>query len=153
MQTAEYQEVSTLLDTLISPHLTTLALPAILLAVVTSWLLNGKVLPSLGDQGIALITPLVEETAKTLWAVALGASLVWTHLGFGLVEGLLEIKRRGIRGIAPGWLALVAHSLLGLLTAGIYGSRGLLAALAAAYLAHAAWNMVVVYCSVRQGKA
>ena len=79
--------------------------------------------------------------------------MAWTHLGFGLVEGLLEIKRRGTRGIAPGWLALVAHSLLGLLTWNIYRWQGLWLALAAAYLVHAAWNMVVVHYSVHKGKA
>lgn len=123
------------------------------MAAATSWLLNGKILPALGSRGIAFVTPLAEEVAKTLWAVAFGAALVWTHLGFGLLEGLLEIKRRGARGIAAGWTALVAHSLFGIITYSIYRSWGLLPALAAAYLVHATWNMAVVYFGGPKGTA
>ncbi len=147
-------EVLTLVDTLAMPNLT-LVLPATLLAGGTSWLLNGKIRTASGNQGKGLVflTPLIEEAAKSLWAVTLGASLVWTHLGFGLLEGALEIKRRGSRGIAAGWVALAAHSLFGIITYSVIRSWGLFPALAVAYLSHAAWNRVVIYYSDRQGTA
>ncbi|WP_003540681.1 type II CAAX prenyl endopeptidase Rce1 family protein [Desulfotomaculum nigrificans] len=128
----------------------TLSLLAALLASGASWVANGTVVPKTGSRGIAYLTPLLEETAKTLAAAALGAALLWTHVVFGLMEALLELRRRGVRGLPAGWSALAAHSLFGLITAWIYGRSGVLAALAAAYLAHAAWNMAVVAYAARK---
>ncbi|AEG58479.1 hypothetical protein [Desulforamulus ruminis] len=120
------------------------SLAAALLAAGLAWLANGLILPAAGNRGIALLTPLVEETVKTLTAVILETSILWTHVFFGLLEALVEIIRRGVAGLAPGCAALAAHSLFGLLTVWIYGQFGLVPSLALAYLAHAAWNGVVV---------
>ncbi len=120
------------------------SLAAALLAAGFAWLANGLILPAAGNRGIALLTPLVEETVKTLTAVILGASILWTHVFFGSVEAILEVVRRGSPGLVPGWTALAAHSLFGLFTVWVYGKIGLAPALVLAYLIHAAWNGAVV---------
>lgn len=123
------------------------SLAASLLAAGAAWVTNGLVIPAIGRRGIAFLTPLVEELAKTLTAISLGAALLWTHVLFGVLEALVEIKRRGTKGLAPGGAALVSHSIFGLLTAGLYGRGGILPALAVTYLAHATWNGAVVACN------
>lgn len=118
-----------------------------LLAAAMSWLINGWIINSIGGRGIAFLTPLVEETAKTLGAVVLKTSLVYTHIGFGLVEALVEIKRRGVRGLWAAGVAVVAHGLFGLLTARVYAGSNLLVALFVTYLVHTAWNWFIIYYS------
>lgn len=122
-----------------------LTLVAISAAVTVAWFVNGLIRPSMGNRGIVFLTPLVEETAKTLGAIILGVPLLWTHVGFGTAEGLLELKRRGTRGIVAGWSALAAHSLFGWLTAWVYTRKGLLVAILFAYLIHVLWNMLIIY--------
>ncbi len=125
------------------------ALAATILAAGTAWAVNGRILPATGNKGITYLTPLAEEAAKTLWAVFLGAPVLWTHAGFGMVEALVELWRRGARGVVAGWTALVAHSLFGFITARVYRGPGLLSALLVATLTHTAWNLAVVYYSGR----
>ncbi|MEG6520654.1 hypothetical protein [Desulfotomaculum sp. 1211_IL3151] len=120
---------------------------ASLLAAGVSWVINGWVINSLGGRGIAFLTPLVEEMAKTLGAVLLGAALVYTHIGFGVVEALVEMKRRGARGVGAAGMAVAAHGLFGLLTARVYAVSNLLAALFVTYLVHTAWNWFILYYS------
>ncbi|GAB6179114.1 hypothetical protein JCM14036_04330 [Desulfotomaculum defluvii] len=120
---------------------------ATLLAAVTSWVINGWVLNFLGNRGIAFLTPLVEETAKTFWAILLKTSLVYTHIGFGLVEALVELKRRGVKGVWAACTAIIAHSLFGLLTVRVYSASNLLVALIVTYLVHTIWNWFIVYYS------
>lgn len=122
-----------------------LTLVAISAAVGTAWFVNGLIRSSMGNRGIVFLTPLVEEAAKTLGAIGLGVPLFWTHVGFGIAEGLLEIKRRGSRGIVAGWSALAAHSFFGWLTAWVYLHKGLLTAILFAYFIHVLWNMLIVY--------
>ncbi|GAB6159242.1 hypothetical protein JCM39194_24420 [Desulfotomaculum varum] len=119
------------------------------LAAGTAWLLNGRVVAHLGDRGLGWITPLIEETAKTLWAVILGAPILWTHIGFGVIEALVEVRRRGAGGITAGGAALTAHGLFGFITAMISNIIGLGPAVALAYLAHTAWNLAVIYAGRR----
>ncbi|WP_073239746.1 hypothetical protein [Desulforamulus putei] len=124
-------------------------LVASFLAAGTAWVMNGQILPAMGNRGIICLTPLAEEAAKTLWAVLLGAPILWTHAGFGVAEALVELRRRGARGVMAGWTALAAHSLFGFITVRLYSERGLFPALLLAYLTHAAWNLAVIYYSGR----
>ncbi|ABO48660.1 hypothetical protein Dred_0110 [Desulforamulus reducens MI-1] len=127
----------------------TVALAATMLAAGTSWVANGWGRNFFGNRGVTYFTPLVEEMSKTLWAVVLNTPLVWTHLGFGLIEALVEIKRRSVKGILAGCTSLIVHGMLGLLTVKIYTTSNLLFALLSSYLAHASWNGAVNYYSKR----
>ncbi|MCL5290147.1 MAG: hypothetical protein ACOY35_07985 [Bacillota bacterium] len=131
-----------------APHIP-FVLAASLLAAGTAWAVNGRILPFAGNKGITYLTPLAEELAKTLWALLLGAPILWTHVGFGFVEAFVELRRRGAGGVVAGWTALAAHTLFGYITVRIVSDRGFLAALLAATLAHTAWNLAVVYYSQR----
>ncbi|CCO08623.1 hypothetical protein [Desulforamulus hydrothermalis] len=119
------------------------------LAAGTAWLFNGRILYHLGHRGLGWVTPLVEEAAKTLWAVILEAPILWTHIGFGVIEALVEVRRRGAGGLSAGGAALTAHGLFGLVTVLISSITGLWPAVALAYLAHAAWNLAIIYAARR----
>jgi len=129
-----------------------LSLLAGLLAAGGAWAANGLLVPAAGAKGIAFLTPLLEETAKTAVALALRASILWTHVVFGLIEALVELRRRGLKGLSAGWLGLASHSVFGLITSWFYSRNGFLPALAPAYLAHAAWNMAVIVHSRRHNR-
>lgn len=122
----------------------TQTLVAALLAAGVAWVVNGLMIPALGNRGISFLTPLVEETAKTLAAIGVGGNLLWTHVAFGFIEALLEIRRRGAGGLVVGWFALAGHSIFGLITLWLYSRYGLLPALLTVYMIHASWNMGVV---------
>ena len=94
--------------------------------------------------------PLLEEVVKTMTAHLLGASILYTHLVFGLTEAILDW--RGKRsGIAAALSALAAHSVFGLLTVAVTRSTGMLGAgIVAAFLAHAVWNAVMLFRSVKR---
>ncbi|MDO7788049.1 hypothetical protein [Desulforamulus aquiferis] len=130
------------------PHIF-LILTAAFLAAGITWFFNSLVINKLGDRGISFVTPAIEEIAKTGVAIGLGAAIVWTHLAFGLVEAVVEIRRRGIRGLSAGWAALAGHSLFGLIASWVYMRRGFLWAVLITYLIHAAWNWGIIYYSNR----
>ena len=94
--------------------------------------------------------PLLEEVAKTMVAHILGASILYTHLVFGMTEAVLDWRGKD-SGIAAAFSALAAHSVFGLLTMAVTKSTGVLGAgIVAAFLAHATWNAVMLFRSVKR---
>ncbi|OPX89613.1 hypothetical protein [Pelotomaculum sp. PtaB.Bin117] len=120
-----------------------LSLAGALFAAGLAWQLNRcrAYLPGLN---MVYYTPLVEEFAKTVPAVLIGASLFFTHVFFGVVETVWELFSRRRNGLYAGLAALAGHSIYGFITAMAYERYGAVApALFAGYLAHAAWNFTV----------
>ncbi|MFZ5591523.1 MAG: hypothetical protein ACOY81_06935 [Bacillota bacterium] len=116
-----------------------------LLAAMLVWLINTRLGPRFACRSrITLLGPAVEEAAKTLLALSLGAWLPGVHLGFGLIEALWEWRdRRG--GLRAALAAVFTHGALGGLTWYVLGrtnSVGL--AILLAWGAHAAWNALVL---------
>ncbi|EEG76618.1 hypothetical protein [Dethiobacter alkaliphilus] len=94
--------------------------------------------------------PLLEEVAKTMAAQMLGASILYTHVVFGLTEAILDWRGRR-RGLPAAVSALLAHSIFGLLTVAVARSTGNLGAgIVAAFLGHAVWNAVMLFRSVKR---
>ena len=92
-----------------------------------------------------MLAALVEETAKMIFALICGADIFFTHLVFGVIEGLCEVFSRDKGGRAAGILAWVTHAAFGLVCAGVWVKTGCLtAALAASMFFHAAWNWTVL---------
>lgn len=119
---------------------------AYVLAVLTSTLafvLNKFLLARIGPLVVVTWGPVMEEAVKTLPAYSLGADVLLTHVLFGLIEaGYDALTAR------HGWLAAVAslagHSVFGAITVLLTAGVGVVAGLAAAMLAHLAWNRVAV---------
>lgn len=115
-----------------------------LFAAALAWNLN-KLLVRLPVGRLILLTPLVEETAKTLAAVLLAVDIFFTHLFFGVVEGAWEMFTARRNGFYAGLSALASHSIFGTITVVMYDLYGaLIPALGAGYLAHAAWNYAIL---------
>lgn len=121
-----------------------LSIPVALLAALLVWAGNaGPGLWFAGRLRVVLLGPALEESAKTLLALKLGAWLPGVHLGFGLVEGLWEwLAGRGDRRSLLA--AVLTHSALGGLTWYVLGRTGSIwAAVGLAWLVHTAWNGLV----------
>lgn len=115
-----------------------------LFAAALAWQLN-KLLVRLPANKLILLTPLVEETAKTLFAVLLSVDIFFTHFFFGVVEGVWEMFTARRNGFYAGLSALASHSIFGTITVFVYDLYGaLIPALGAGYLAHAAWNYAIL---------
>jgi len=112
-------------------------------AAALAWQLN-KAPVFWVPRGRVILAPLAEEFAKTLPAVVLGADIFMTHFFFGVVEGAWEFISGYRSGIYTGLAAVASHAIFGYLTFFVYVRTGLVPALAAGYLAHAAWNYAVV---------
>lgn len=115
-----------------------------LFAAALAWQFN-KALGRLPVRKLILLTPLVEEAAKTLLAVYFAANIFFTHFFFGAVEGSWEMFSVRRNGFYAGLSALASHSVFGAITVLVHELYGaLLPALAAGYLVHAAWNYAVL---------
>lgn len=115
-----------------------------LLAALAAWFLNRFVLARMQVLGVILLGPFSEELLKTLLALYFGASIILTHAFFGLIEGFIDIKTAN-KGLVAALVSFISHSLLGILTYGLYLlTESVLAAIAGAGLMHALWNAMVV---------
>lgn len=125
-----------------------------LLAAGLAWRLN-TALSRMPAGRLVWLAPMVEETAKTLPAVFFGADIFFTHFFFGAAEGAWELFSDRRNGFYAGLSALVSHSIFGAATVFVYNLYGYPAlALGTGYLAHAAWNyMVVEYLPARKSRA
>lgn len=92
-----------------------------------------------------VLGPLVEEAAKTGFALAVAAPLVVVHIGFGAAEAAYDAAGRRASGIAAGAMSLVSHGVFGVVTQQVLTiTRQPLAAVLAAAVLHAVWNLVIV---------
>lgn len=120
------------------------SLAAGLMAGALSYLLNIILLPRAKDS-IYLITPVIEESAKTFLALALGGSVIITHGIFGLIEAVYDLFPFESKKIRAFSISFVSHLLFGFLTLGIYGfflSWNFAVILVSA--AHMTWNYLVI---------
>lgn len=125
-------------------------LTAGLLAAAASYAGNCFLYRMLNDAALPGPVPLAEEVAKTMAAHLLGASILYTHIVFGVTEAVVDLRGRN-RGGAAAVSALAAHSVFGLLTAAVVQMTGVLGAgIVAAFLAHSLWNAIVLLRSVKR---
>lgn len=98
-----------------------------------------------GRTAVAVLVPLVEETAKTGSALVIGAPILATHVVFGLIEAAYDIIKPSRFGLLAGFVGLVGHLAFGLTAGLVYGCyRSGPATVAAATLVHTVFNAVVV---------
>ncbi|MHB1126028.1 MAG: hypothetical protein ACYC2T_03580 [Bacillota bacterium] len=124
-------------------------LTAGLIAALGSWVVNRNLIKWEGNKVIISLLPIVEEVFKTGTAVSLGSSIILTHMIFGAVEGLYDLRTRG-GGVPAALVSLAGHWLFGYMTT--TGSR-LTGSLAGGMLlgigAHLFWNRLVYKLSIR----
>jgi len=116
-----------------------------LLAAGTAWLGNCAVISLMRAKGMIYLTPAVEESAKTGFAVWLGAPVWLTHLMFGALEAVWDIPGNGRKGICAGMASLAGHAIFGLMAVFLWKNTGFLwLALLGSYFLHMAWNGIVL---------
>jgi len=121
-----------------------------LLAAAAAYVMNRFTYGVWQDAALLSPVPLAEEAAKTMAAYFLGASILYTHIIFGLTEAVLDLRGRQ-NGLAAAASSLVAHSIFGLLTVAVVRQTGVLGAgIVAAFLAHALWNAFMLLRSVKR---
>ena len=114
-------------------------------AAFAAYIINRFIIERAGNKGIVSFIPIVEELLKSLAAVYLGASIISAHLVFGAVESGYELKSaRNIKGVVGGISSLVAHGLLGLVTAVVWKwTDSLFLGIGASAMLHSVWNRII----------
>lgn len=121
-----------------------------LLAAILAYIVNRLGIRLTGMAGIIFFVPLVEEMAKTFSAYYLGASIILTHLVFGLVEAVYDLATSPKKGLTAGIVSVLGHSLFGGATSLAYFySDNILIGLIAGLTIHVLWNGVVIKYLVR----
>lgn len=134
------------------------SLVAPILAALMVYPVHRSIQRQLGTRALLLLSPLSEETSKALLGSLLQGSLLGVHVGFGLIEAVLDYwggKRDRLRNAV---LSLGSHTLFALAawaasgpgrsslwTSPISWSVGWIGAVGAHFL----WNCVVVIVLTR----
>lgn len=115
------------------------------LAALMSWVLNQILIGAFREKAIIYWIPLVEETNKTLWALAMDSSILLVHGVFGTIEAIYDIFLGEKKSLGAGFASYFGHLLYGLLAQGAYGlwSNPVLAVLAG-FIVHFLWNNYVL---------
>ncbi|MDI9475396.1 MAG: hypothetical protein ACOX0L_09430 [Natronincolaceae bacterium] len=116
-----------------------------IVAALFSYLLNKLVLKKIGNIGIIIVVPFVEEISKTVSALILKTNLVATHLVFGIIEGIYDIVNSSEK--TGKWAALVSLASHGIFGAATYLTTkmgySVCWGIALAWLLHSGWNWLV----------
>lgn len=117
---------------------------AVLMAAL-SFLLNRAALKYVGVKAVVTCGPALEEAAKTVPAVYLGADVLLTHVLFGAIEGGYDWRTSPKHGPAAAMLSVAGHGLFGAVTvAALHLTGSLTLALGAGMAAHVAWNVALI---------
>ena len=116
-----------------------------IIAALLSYILNKLVLKKIGNIGIIIVVPLIEEINKTIPAIILNTNIIGTHLVFGIIEGVYDIINSSEN--VGKWAALVS-----IISHGIFGAATYLTVkmgysvylgIALAWLLHSGWNWYI----------
>lgn len=114
-------------------------------AGVFAYLWNRWILTRVGDKGLIVIIPLVEEVAKSGAALLLETNFLGTHFIFGCIEGIYDIITSSKK--IGNWAALasiISHSFFGGTTYLVhYASGSISLAIFVAWLFHTGWNWYI----------
>ena len=123
---------------------------AAVLAAILSFICNraGALLAGRGCMGIgdlARVLPVLEEALKTTCAVATGAPVIWTHVVFGLIEGIYDLIFSQRSRVAVGIAGVAGHSVFGVITVAVSSiTSSLSLGVIMSCLVHILWNTWVV---------
>jgi hypothetical protein len=114
------------------------------LAAGSSFLLNRLLLKLVGVRVIITLSPVLEETLKTLSAYFFSVDILVTHLIFGVIEAVYDWLQTNGRGIAAALLSIAGHGLFGVMTVLTAQATGIYIGLAAGIVTHLIWNTAMV---------
>lgn len=120
------------------------------LAAAGAWIGNRVALKLGGIRVIVVVSPLIEEAAKTGMALLTGSSLVLTHGLFGLIEGFYDAWNSGNGGLKAGAVSVAGHLFYGYTTLQVMQNFGVIQAVIAGYLVHMLWNLTVFKLIVKK---
>lgn len=116
-----------------------------IIAAIFSYIFNKLALKKVGNIGINIIVPFIEEGSKTAMAFILDTNIIATHFVFGFIEGVYDIINSSeYIGKWAALASLISHSVFGVavyLTAKA-GYPIYLGALIAGLL-HSGWNYYI----------
>lgn len=121
-----------------------------ILASLGAWIGNRAALKLGGVRAIVVISPLIEEIAKTGMALLTGGSLILTHGVFGLVEGLYDVWNSGTEGVKAGAVSFAGHLFYGYTAFQVLHKFGIIPAVIAGYVVHMLWNLTVLKFIVKK---
>lgn len=116
-----------------------------IIAALISYIFNKLVLKKIGNIGIIIVVPFIEESSKTIFAIILKTGIIAVHFVFGIIEGIYDIinSSKSI-GKWAALVSLISHGVFGAATyfitkAGISVYWGI----AFAWLLHSGWNWYI----------
>lgn len=121
-----------------------LAIIAGTLAALGAWGINCFMVKRWGDAAVSVLVPIAEELLKTLLAFFFASSIILSHLTFGVIEAIWDIKAN-VRGLKPGLMGIFTHSIFGLITNLVYQLTGFISlAIMVSIIAHITWNSLII---------
>lgn len=122
-----------------------------IVAALISYIFNKFVLKKIGNKGIIIAVPFIEESSKTAMAFILGTDIIAAHFVFGLIEGIYDIVNSSKRiGKWAALASLMSHSVFG---AAVYftmrAGYSIYWGVFLAWLLHSGWNWYVTKSEVR----
>lgn len=115
-------------------------------AALISYMSNKLALKKIGNIGIIIAVPFIEEVSKTVLALILNTSLIVTHLIFGLIEGIYDIVNSSEdAGIWAALVSLISHSAFGAATfLTMRAGYSIYWGIFLAWLLHSGWNWYII---------
>lgn len=116
------------------------------MAALISYYLSSKALKVAGEKAIVYISPILEETFKTGFALLLAGNILFAHVTFGVAEAVYDIwTNKGAIAYWAGVASIVSHGVFGMVTQYfIYRTGSNLIGIGAAILLHVAWNYKII---------
>ncbi len=110
---------------------------------ILSYTVNTYLFIRLKDYSV-ILAAILEEFLKTYGGFLVGYILI-THLTFGIIEGLVDIRNNGTRGILPSIFSVLGHWAFGYLTIVVFNLTGtLLYGVLTGIFTHVIYNSMVI---------
>ncbi|MFZ7104731.1 MAG: hypothetical protein ACOWWO_19015 [Peptococcaceae bacterium] len=120
-----------------------------IVAALLAWIFNRFIVRFWGDPAIIVIIPFIEETLKSLIPFLVQASIFYCHFIFGVIEAIWDIKVN-VKGLKPGLMSILTHTLFGIMTVAVYRLAGYLSlGIMAGITLHILWNRCIIHISDR----
>jgi hypothetical protein len=118
-----------------------------LFASLGCYIFNMKAYKTFGEKAITYIGPIMEELLKTGLALAFGGSVFFSHMVFGVIEGLNDFfANQGASAYYSGILGVVSHGIFGIITCwGMNCFPNFIEGIVPALFLHILWNHLVMW--------
>ncbi|SET22732.1 hypothetical protein SAMN05660297_01745 [Natronincola peptidivorans] len=116
-----------------------------ILAAAFAYLCNKIILKAFKEEGLTILVPLLEEMAKTTFALLLKTNIIGSHFIFGCIEGIYDIFTSSKKiGKWAAVASILSHSFFGIVTYFTYKKTNIpLIAIIVAWIFHSGWNWYV----------